>query len=113
MKKRRTGQQTAGLRHGNGAAIPLDRYVLRLYVPGMNPRSSEAIRTVTEICEANLKNRYDLNIIDLYKHPALAKQQQIIAAPTLVKESPLPLRRIIGSMADRQRVLLSLNLTVA
>ncbi len=113
MKRKRIGRQTARFQRATAASPPLDRYMLRLYVAGMNPRSSEAIRTVTEICEANLENRYDLDIIDLYKHPALAKQQQIIAAPTLVKESPLPLRRIIGSMADRQRVLLSLNLTVA
>ncbi len=95
------------------AAPPRNRYVLRLYVAGMNPRSSEAIRAVTEICEENLKNRYDLLVVDLYKQPARAKQDQIIAAPTLVKEFPRPLRRIIGSMADKDRVLLGLNLTAA
>ncbi len=108
--KKRFGRQTARAIAGRP---PLDRYVLRLYVAGMNPRSSEAIRTVTEICEENLKNRYDLDVVDLYKQPALAKQEQIIAAPTLVKEFPLPLRRIIGSMADKDRVLVGLNLTAA
>ena len=113
MKKKRIGQQTARFQRAIAAGPPLDRYVLRLYVAGMNPRSSEAIRTVTEICEENLKHRYSLDVVDLYKQPAMAKQEQIIAAPTLIKESPLPLRRIIGSMADKHRVLLGLNLTAA
>ena len=86
------------------------KYVLRLYVAGMTPRSEEAIRTVTAICEENLAGRYDLEVIDLYQHPTLAKGEQIIAAPTLIKKLPVPLRKFIGSMADKERILVGLDL---
>ena len=86
------------------------KYVLRLYVAGMTPRSQEAIRTVTAICEENLAGRYDLEVIDLYQHPVLAKGEQIIAAPTLIKKLPLPLRKFIGTMADKDRILVGLDL---
>jgi circadian clock protein KaiB len=86
------------------------KYVLRLYVAGMTPRSEEAIRTVTAICEENLAGRYDLEVIDLYQNPTLAKGEQIIAAPTLIKKLPLPLRKFIGSMADKDRILVGLDL---
>ncbi len=76
------------------------RYVLRLYVAGMTPRSSAAIRTITEICEDHLKGRYVLDVVDIYRQPTLARGEQIIAAPTLIKKLPLPLRRMIGDMAD-------------
>src|SRR4030043_1879822 len=75
------------------------KYVLRLYVAGITPRSREAIRTVTAICEENLKGRYDLEVIDIYQQPILAKGEQIIAAPTLLKKLPLPLRKFIGDMS--------------
>jgi circadian clock protein KaiB len=86
------------------------KYVLRLYVAGMTPRSQEAIRTVTTICEEHLAGRYELEVIDLYQQPALAKGEQIIAAPTLVKKLPEPLRKFIGSMADREKILVGLDL---
>jgi circadian clock protein KaiB len=74
------------------------KYVLRLYVAGITPRSREAIRTVTAICEENLQGRYDLEVIDIYQQPTLAKGEQIVAAPTLIKKLPVPLRKFIGSM---------------
>ena len=86
------------------------RHVLRLYVAGLTPRSQEAIRNVTRICEEHLKGRYELEVIDIYQQPALARGEQIIAAPTLVKKLPLPLRRLIGSMAQEERVLVGLDL---
>lgn len=85
-------------------------YVLRLYVAGMTPRSQEAVRTVSAICREQLDGRFDLQVIDIYRQPTLAKGEQIIAAPTLVKELPRPLRRIIGDMADKEKVLLGLDL---
>ena len=85
-------------------------YVLRLYVAGITPHSAEAIRNVTELCETHLAGRYDLEIIDLYQRPALAAGEQILAAPTLIKKLPLPLRRLIGSMADEHKVLVGLDL---
>jgi circadian clock protein KaiB len=87
-----------------------EKYVLRLYVAGMTPRSQEAIRTVTAICEEHLAGRYDLEVIDLYQQPTLAKGEQIIAAPTLIKQLPQPLRRFIGSMANKERILVGLDL---
>jgi len=86
------------------------KYVLRLYIAGMTPHSREAIRAVTAICEEHLAGRYELEVIDLYRQPALAKGEQIIAAPTLIKKLPEPLRKFIGNMADRERILVGLDL---
>jgi circadian clock protein KaiB len=86
------------------------KYVLKLFVAGMTPRSQEAIRTLTGICEENLAGRYNLEVIDLYQRPELAKGEQIIAAPTLIKKLPLPLRKFIGNMADKERILVGLDL---
>ena len=85
-------------------------FVLRLYVAGMSPRSQEAIRAVTAICQEHLAGRYDLQVIDIYQQPVLAKGEQIIAAPTLIKKLPFPLRRFIGSMTEKDKVLVGLDL---
>jgi circadian clock protein KaiB len=87
-----------------------ERYVLKLYVTGITPRSSQAIRNVTELCEKHLHGSYELQIVDIYQQPALAQGEQIIAAPTLIKKLPLPLRRLIGNMADEEKILLGLDL---
>jgi circadian clock protein KaiB len=84
--------------------------VLRLYVTGTTARSTRAIANVRRICEEHLRNRYDLEVIDIYQQPMLAKGDQIIAAPTLVKHLPLPLRKLIGDMSDKDRVLMGLDL---
>ena len=86
------------------------KYVLRLYVAGATPRSTEAIVNIKKICEEHLKGRYELEVIDIYQQPVLVKGEQIIAAPTLVKKLPLPLRRFIGSMYDVDRILVGLDL---
>ena len=86
------------------------RYRLRLYVAGTTPRSARAIANIKEICEEHLNGRYDLQVIDLYQQPMLAEGNQIIAMPTLIKALPLPLRRIIGDLSDRDRVLIGLDL---
>lgn len=86
------------------------KYLLRLYVAGMTTQSSQAIQNITRICEENLKNRYDLQIIDIYQQPTLAAGEQIIAAPTLIKKLPLPLRKFIGNLADSERILVGLDL---
>ena len=92
-------------------AKPLrQRYALRLYVAGMTPRSLRAIANIKEICEEHLKGLYDLQVIDLYQQPVLAKGEQIIALPTLSKKLPPPLRRMIGDLADREQVLIGLDL---
>lgn len=85
-------------------------YVLKLYVAGLTPRSQEAIRNVSAICEEQLAGRCDLEVVDIYQNPVLAKGEQIIAAPTLIKKLPLPLRKIIGNMADKDKILVGLDL---
>jgi len=87
-----------------------ERYVLRLYVTGMTPRCTEAFVAIKAICEEHLQGRYDLEVIDIYQHPELAKDEQIIAVPTLVKKLPAPLRRLIGNLSAQERVLFVLDL---
>ncbi len=84
-------------------------YVLRLYVTGTTIRSTRAIANVRKICEQHLKGRYQLEVIDLYQQPDLAKPEQIIAAPTLIKELPLPVRRVLGDMSHTEQVLIVLG----
>jgi len=86
------------------------KYVLRLYVAGLTPRSVKSIESIREICDEYLKGRCDLEIIDICREPALARGEQIIAAPTLIKKLPLPLRRFIGTMVDRKKILIGLDL---
>jgi circadian clock protein KaiB len=86
------------------------RYMLKLYVAGITPRSATAIQNVKEVLETNLHGRYELEVVDIYRQPVLAKGEQIIAAPTLVKKLPLPLRRLIGDMSNKERVLVGLDL---
>jgi len=98
---------------GAVGAEQTQRYVLRLYVTGLTARSTRAIENVRKICEERLPGRYELEVIDIYQQPALAKGEQIIAAPTLIKKLPLPLRRVIGDMSSTERVLLGLDLRPA
>jgi len=86
------------------------RYDLRLYVTGMTRRSLRAIANIKQICEEHLQGRYDLVVIDVYQSPALARGEQIIALPTLIKRIPGPLRRFIGDLSDCDRVLIGLDL---
>jgi circadian clock protein KaiB len=109
MTKKRAQTAMEALEAASGEAES-QCYILRLYVAGLTPRSEEAIRTVTSICEEHLAGRFDLEVIDLYQHPVLAKGEQIIAAPTLIRKLPLPLRKIIGNMADKEKVLVGLDL---
>ena len=88
----------------------LNHYVLRLYVAGQTPKSVDAITNLKKICEENIKGHYVLEVIDLYQQPQLAQGEQIVAAPTLIKKLPLPLRRIIGDMSNTERVLAGLDL---
>ena len=87
-----------------------EKYVLRLYITGMTPRSTQAIENIRKICEAHLQGRYELEIIDIYQKASLSQGEQIIAAPTLIKKLPLPLRRLVGDLSNEERVLLGLDL---
>lgn len=87
-----------------------DQYVLRLYVTGVTPRSMRAIANIKAICEEHLQGRYTLEVIDVYQQPELAQREDIVAMPTLVKQLPVPLRRMVGDLSTRQKVLLGLDL---
>jgi KaiB domain. len=89
-----------------------NHYVLRLYVTGLTPKSRIAIQNIKKICEENLHGRYDLEVIDIYQQPDLIRKEQILAAPTLIKKLPLPLRKIIGDMSSTDRILIGLDLKV-
>ena len=86
-------------------------FVLRLFVSGMTPNSVRAIENARGICEGHLKGRYQLEIIDIYQQPQLAKDRQIVAAPTMVRELPLPLHRFIGDLSRTEQVLLELDIS--
>ena len=86
------------------------KYLLRLFVSGMTPSSLRAIKNLREICEKHLKDRCDLEVIDIYQQPELGKAEQIVAAPTLIKKLPTPLRKFIGDLSDREKILVGLDL---
>jgi circadian clock protein KaiB len=93
-----------------GPPTSSERYILRLFVTGMTSRSSRAVSNLRAICDEYLEGRYDLEVIDIYQQPVLTKGEQIVAAPTLIKKRPLPMRRIIGDMSNREHVLRGLDL---
>ena len=87
-----------------------EKYLLRLYVAGMTTKSKRAIQSIKQICEEHLKDRCELEVIDVFRHPVLANGEQIIATPTLLKKLPLPLRKFIGDMTETERILVGLDL---
>src|SRR5262245_12815033 len=104
-------------RASRGAAKPRSRksgqtggYVLRLYMTGTRSRSLRALENIKKICEQFVPGGYELEVVDLYQQPAMAAEEQIIAAPTVVRRRPLPVRRVIGDMSNAQRVLDGLDL---
>lgn len=86
------------------------RYILRLYVAGMTPQSTRAILAARNLCQEYLAGKYELEVVDIYQRPTLARDEQIIAVPTLVKQLPPPLRKLIGDLSDLERVLVGLDL---
>ena len=91
-------------------ALSGEPFVLRLYVAGETPKSLLAFANLREICETHLAGRYELEVIDIREHARLDEGERIVAAPTLIKELPLPVRMLIGDMSDRERVLLGIDL---
>jgi circadian clock protein KaiB len=89
------------------------KYVLRLYVAGSTPKSSLAITNIKTICEAHLKDRYTLTVVDLYEQKERAQDDQIEVAPTLIRRLPLPVRRLVGDLSQTERVLVALDLPTA
>ena len=95
------------------AEAAAESYALSLFVTGTTPKSIRAIANLKQICETHLKGRYNLEVIDIYQQPGLAREQQLIAAPTLIKKLPLPVRKLIGDMTDTARVLVGLDVQSA
>ncbi len=110
MKKKVTTESALEAAAAEQAAA---HYVLRLYVSGTTPRSMRAVVNIRKICEEHLQGRYELEVIDILQHPTLVAGEQIIAAPTLIKKLPPPLRRFIGDMSQTERILLGLDLRKA
>lgn len=88
----------------------MEKYIIKLYVTGQTPRAQTAIHNLRRLCEQELGGRYDLVVIDVLERPQLAEDEKILATPTVVKELPAPIRRIIGDLSDSERVLLGLDL---
>jgi circadian clock protein KaiB len=97
-------------RHTRARSPKQKPYLLRLYTTGTTPRSTKAIQNLRNICEATLKGQYTLEVIDIYQQPGRASEADIIVAPTLIKEEPLPPSRMVGDLSDRKRVLSNLSL---
>lgn len=93
-----------------GAMTEQDGYNLRLYVAGQTPKSVAAIANLKRLCETHLPGRYTIEVIDLMKDPALAQRDQIVAIPTLIRQLPEPLKRIIGDLSNAEKVLVGLDI---
>jgi circadian clock protein KaiB len=102
-----TGAFENALKRG---ALRRAKYILRLYVTGSSARSLKAVHNLKKICEEHFPNDYDLEVIDIYKDPSAARDEQIIAAPTLVKRLPTPLRRFVGDLSNTQKILIGLDI---
>jgi len=87
-----------------------EKFVLSLYITGTTPRSRNAVANIRKLCDEHLKNRHELEVVDIYQQPSLARGEQIVAAPTLIKKLPLTMRKVVGDMSDTDRVLVSLGL---
>ena len=87
-------------------------YVLRLYINDATPKSKTAVENIKRVCEVHLDGRYDLEVIDIHRQAKLARDEQIVAVPTLIKKLPAPLQRLVGDMSDVKQVLFGLDLVV-
>jgi circadian clock protein KaiB len=110
MKSRKPVDETKAFEDALAAQTPADHYLLRLFVTGSTPKSSRAIRNIRALCDEKLQGRYDLEVVDIYQHPEQVRAEQIVVTPTLVKKLPLPFRKIIGDLSDKERVLVGLDL---
>lgn len=108
VTKRKTG--AAAKLESAGPVLRQTKYFLCLYVSGSTAKSALAVTNIKRFCERYLKDRYDLKVIDVYQQPDVARHEGIVALPTLIKRLPLPLRRLIGDLSNRESVLLGLDL---
>jgi circadian clock protein KaiB len=100
--------RSARVQH-NGKEIHLGKFLLKLYVTGQSPRAQTAIANLQRICDEELEGAYELEIIDVLENPEAAEDDKILATPTLIKQLPPPLRRIIGDLSNKEKVLLGLH----
>jgi len=107
------GDDTAAERDAAAAEAQAGAYTLRLYVAGQTARSTAALSNLRRICDEHLAGRYTIEVVDLLEHPQLAAGDQILAVPTLVRHLPTPIKRIIGTLSDTDRVLVGLDLRPA
>jgi len=89
----------------------MEKFVLRLYITGRTPRSERAIKNLKRVCDEDLGDQYKLEVIDVLEHPQLAEDERILATPTLIRTLPPPMRRVIGDLSDREKVLLGLDIS--
>jgi circadian clock protein KaiB len=88
------------------------KLVLQLYVAGMSPKSMEAIENIRRLCDEHLEGAFDLEVIDLYKHPDAAREQQIVFSPSLIKQLPLPKKTLIGTFGETEKVIRGLGIHI-
>ena len=112
-RKKNAGSGNGAESGKNGKESGKPKFLLRLYVTGQTPRSVKSIENLKRFCEEHLKGQYEMEVIDIYQQPGLATENQIVAAPTLIKSLPLPLRRLVGDLSNQDRVLSGLDLKIA
>jgi len=110
MKRSTAHDNTKAFEDALAAEPHAAHYRLQLFITGTTPKCARAIKNIRAICEANLRGRYDLEVIDIYQHPEQAKPEQNVVTPTLVKKLPLPFRKMIGDLSDNERVLIGLDI---
>jgi circadian clock protein KaiB len=112
MSKRKTPPKNVAHAYEQALNTAQDeRYILQLFIAGTTPQSTRALMNLREICEAHLQGQYEIEVIDIYQQPVLAVVEQVVAAPTVLKKLPLPLRRLVGDLSNVERVLLALNVS--
>ena len=109
-RKPKTKNSAATRARKRAAKRAITRYALRLYITGQTPRSRRSVENLRALCDKYIAGQFDLEIVDIYQQPAMAMAGQIIAAPTLVKSMPPPLRRLVGDFSDQNRVILGLDI---
>jgi circadian clock protein KaiB len=110
VKANKTNRTTKAFEKALAAALPTTKFVLRLYVAGATDRSRQAVQRARQLCESELKGNFDLEVIDVYQQPILARDGQIVATPTLIREFPPPVRRLIGNLSNITRLFVGLDL---
>jgi circadian clock protein KaiB len=108
LKAKSKGRNSA--KRSRKSAASKKMYRLRLFVTGQTPRSASSLQNLKTVCDEYLVGKFELEVIDIYQQPELAREAQIIAAPTLIKMLPLPLRKLVGDLSNRKQVMIGLDI---